>query len=201
MTHTWEISEHSAFDFHAHGVLGPVLYSRLCWFICCCHCDWCRLQGCGPTLTIRSLAPLLLLERWLVPKEIKIISNLKWKVKAAFAGNLICWTLALTKLLRSLEILHHVTINHFTFFYISATLRPDSLSRQTWCELFKVSHSTCCLSCCWMVLVGPRSSQCERWLSLFNMISFVSVHFFILFFLISSPEKGNVRMLFLKVAC
>lgn len=109
--------------------------------------------------------------------------------KAAIAGNLICWTLALTKLLRSLEILHHVTINHFTFFYISATLRPDSLSRQTWCELSKVSHSTCCLSCCWMVLVGPWSGQCERWLSLFIMNSLYLSIFFILFFYSISRKK------------
>ena len=118
------------------------------------------------------------------------------KQKAAIAGNLICWTLALTKLLRSSEILHHVTINHFTFFCISATLRPDSLSRQTWCELSKVSHSTCCLSCCWMVLVGPWSSQCERWLSLFNTKSLCLSIFSFFFFFTSSPEKGNVRMLF-----
>lgn len=131
-----------------------------CWFIRCCHCDWCRLQA--NTLTIRSLGPLPL-ERGLVPNKqinkqktviIKIIRNIQWKSKRLLllASNLLnpC-----SKLLRSLEILHHVTINHFTFFYISATLRPDSLSRQTWCELSKVSHSTCCLSCCWMVLVGP----------------------------------------------
>lgn len=120
------------------------------------------------------------------------------KQKAAIAGNLICWTLALTKLLRSLEILHHVTINHFTFFYISATLRPDSLSRQTWCELSKVSHSTCCLSCCRMVLVGPWSRQCERWLSSLNMILCICP-FFSFFFFTPSPEKGNVRMLFKKL--
>lgn len=110
------------------------------------------------------------------------------KQKAAIAGNLICWTLALTKLLRSLEILHHVTINHFTFFYISATLRPDSLSRQTWCELSKVSHSTCCLSCCRMVLVGPWSRQCERWLSSLNMILCICP-FFSFFFLLHLQKK------------
>ena len=111
------------------------------------------------------------------------------KQKAAIAGNLICWTLALTKLLRSSEILHHVTINHFTFFCISATLRPDSLSRQTWCELSKVSHSTCCLSCCWMVLVGPWSSQCERWLSLFNTKSLCLSIFSFFFFLLHLQKK------------
>lgn len=106
-----------------------------------------------------------------------------------------------SKLLRSLEILHHVTINHFTFFYISATLRPDSLSRQTWCELSKVSHSTCCLSCCWMVLVGPGPVSVRGGCLCLTWILCLCPYFFpfFFFFLTSSPEKGNVSMLFKKL--
>ena len=82
---------------------------------------------------------------------------------------LICWTLALAKLqLRLLLYILlfllflfvcflmsiHVTINHFTFFYTSAALRPDSLSRQTWCELSKVSLFTCCVWWWWSAACG-----------------------------------------------
>lgn len=51
-----------------------------------------------------------------------------------------------------------------------------------------------------MVLVGPWSSPCERWLPcVFNMNSLYLSIVFILFF-ISSPEKGNVRCC-LKKSC
>lgn len=82
---------------------------------------------------------------------------------------LVCWTLALAKLQFRLfcyiwlflwVIVPHVTINHFTFFCTSAALRPDSLSRQTWCELSKVSLFTCCVWWRWSAACGlPPCSE------------------------------------------
>lgn len=131
--------------------------------------------------------------------------HMKTGGKALIASTLICWTLALTKLLRSSVILHHVTINHFTFFYISATLRPDSLSRQTWCELSKVSHSTCCLPCCWMVLVDPSPFSvrggclCLTW----NLCTCPFFHSFLysIFKRKKHTQKGNFRNAVTVVAC
>lgn len=160
------------------------------------------MQTAGLQASFDPLKPGAIASRENATKTKTITS--KWG-KAVIASKLICWTLALTKLLRSSVILHHVTINHFTFFYISATLRPDSLSRQTWCELSKVSHSTCCLPCCWMVLVDPSPFSvrggclCLTW----NLCTCPFFSFFTLFHLQKKHTytKEILEMLLTVVAC
>lgn len=62
----------------------------------------------------------------------------------------------------------HVTINHFTFFFTSAALRPDRLSRQTWSESF---HLLCVVmvECC---LWAPRVVRTKMAVSCLHMTTF-----------------------------
>lgn len=138
-----------------------------------CHYDWCQVLGCGQALTFASFGytSCPIMDRT-CPKTNKTKTFLQ-KVAVGISIHtrksylmlvyFICWTLALDKLqFRLLSyvwlfiwvILLHVTINHFTFFCTSAALRPDSLSRQTWCELFKVSVFKCCVWWWWSAACG-----------------------------------------------
>lgn len=149
-----------------------------------CHCDRCQARGCRLALTFvgfgYTACPLT--DRTCTNTKNKILFFFfffKEKVAVGISNHrpqsclmlirLVCWTLALAKLqFRLLRyvwlffwvIVAHVTINHFTFFCTSAALRPDSLSRQTWCELSKVSLFTCCVWWRWSAACGlPPCSE------------------------------------------
>lgn len=142
-----------------------------------CYCDGCQVPSCRRALTFCQLwvHKLPTNGQQVYQHKLKIIKKKTQNIQQSRCWHLIpqrksclmlvyflCWTLALAKLqLRPLLyilllfwVIFHVTINHFTFFCTSAALRPDSLSRQTWCELSKVSLFTCCVWWWWSAACG-----------------------------------------------